>query len=147
MIVCEEPEVPDGSYVVGYDFNIHSTIEYHCEDGHILRGNAVRTCTKEGEWSGSTPICECKLLKAFERSQIPHSVVFLSDIDCGKVSSLLYGNVEYMNTTTYLGSQLAYSCVRNYKLNGVSRRTCTASKQWSDFSPKCEGIWYRVALE
>lgn len=61
MITCDEPEVPTGSYVVGYDFNVHSTIEYHCEVGHVLRGEAVHTCSREGEWSGDTPDCVCKL--------------------------------------------------------------------------------------
>lgn len=60
MIVCEEPDVPSGSYVVGYDFFVHSSIEYHCEVGHVLRGHAIRTCMNDGEWSGTTPTCECK---------------------------------------------------------------------------------------
>lgn len=60
MITCEEPDVPTGSFVVGYDFNIHSSIEYNCEVGYILKGEAIHVCTTEGEWSGTTPICECK---------------------------------------------------------------------------------------
>lgn len=60
MITCEEPDVPSGSFVVGYDFNIHSNIEYNCEVGHILRGEANHICTVDGEWSGITPSCECK---------------------------------------------------------------------------------------
>lgn len=60
VITCEEPDVPAGSYVVGYDFNVHSTIEYHCEVGHILRGDSIHICTREGDWSGTTPTCECK---------------------------------------------------------------------------------------
>lgn len=59
VITCEEPDVPAGSYVVGYDFNVHSSIEYHCEVGHVLRGEPIHTCTKEGDWSGTTPTCEC----------------------------------------------------------------------------------------
>jgi hypothetical protein len=62
VITCLEPELPTGSYVVGYDFNVHSTIEYHCEVGHILRGEATHECTMQGEWSGVTPTCECKFL-------------------------------------------------------------------------------------
>lgn len=65
MITCDEPEVPTGSYVVGYDFNVHSTIEYHCEVGHVLRGEAVHTCSREGEWSGDTPDCVCKLYNLY----------------------------------------------------------------------------------
>lgn len=120
LITCEEPEVPPGSYVVGYDFNVHSTIEYHCEVGHILRGEASHVCNREGDWSGTTPTCQY--------------------IDCAKVPSLLYGNTEYSNGTTYIGSTLSYSCTRNYRLNGVAKRFCLESQQWSDTSPKCEEI-------
>lgn len=60
VITCDEPEVPAGSYVVGYDFNVHSSIEYHCEVGHMLKGEATRECSREGEWSGVMPLCECK---------------------------------------------------------------------------------------
>lgn len=59
MITCDEPEVPVGSYVIGYDFNIHSSIEYHCEPGHLLIGEAVLQCGATGEWTGSIPNCEC----------------------------------------------------------------------------------------
>ncbi|KAF5269538.1 hypothetical protein FQA39_LY08727 [Lamprigera yunnana] len=120
LITCDEPEVPAGSYVVGYDFNIHSSIEYNCEVGHILKGYAVRECTGNGEWSGTMPTCEY--------------------IDCGKVQTLLYGNIEYTNSTTYVGSELKYSCARSYRLNGVPKRFCLPNKQWSDSSPKCEEI-------
>ncbi|KAK5642830.1 hypothetical protein RI129_008997 [Pyrocoelia pectoralis] len=120
LITCDEPEVPAGSYVVGYDFNIHSSIEYHCEVGHVLHGDAVRECTGNGEWSGAMPTCEY--------------------IDCGKVPTLLYGNVEYTNATTYVGSGLQYSCARSYRLTGVPKRYCLPNKQWSDSSPKCEEI-------
>lgn len=60
VITCEEPEVPVGSYVIGYDFNIHSVIEYHCEPGHLLIGEGSHECGSTGEWSGSIPNCECK---------------------------------------------------------------------------------------
>lgn len=60
VITCDEPEVPVGSYVIGYDFNIHSSIEYHCEPGNLLIGEAIHECGSTGEWSGAIPICECK---------------------------------------------------------------------------------------
>lgn len=53
---------------------------------------------------------------------------------------MLYGTVNYINDTTYLDSQIEYSCSKNYRLNGVSRRRCLENKQWSDTPPKCEEI-------
>nr|CAD7201934.1 unnamed protein product [Timema douglasi] len=120
LITCDEPEVPPNSEVVGYDFNVHSSIEYRCEVGHLLRGEAIRECTMQGEWSGEPPDCEY--------------------IDCGKVPSVPYGSVTYVNETTYIGSQILYSCVRNYRLTGVSYRECQENKQWSGESSRCEEI-------
>jgi hypothetical protein len=56
--------VPSGSYVVGYDYNIHSTIQYHCDPGHMLRGDPVLTCLDTGYWSGESPYCECNTIKS-----------------------------------------------------------------------------------
>lgn len=61
------------------------------------------------------------------------------DVDCGKVLPVLNGAAEYVNGTTHLGSEITYSCTRNYRLNGVSRRYCLDNGQWSDATPKCEG--------
>ncbi|XP_074034332.1 CUB and Sushi multiple domains furrowed [Leptinotarsa decemlineata] len=120
LITCEEPEVPAGSYVVGYDFNVHSTIEYNCEVGHIMIGESTHVCNTDGEWSGIIPNCEY--------------------IDCGKVSDVSNGDVQYINETTYLNSVISYSCNKNYRLNGVPKRICLESREWSDSEPKCEEI-------
>ncbi|XP_029668396.1 sushi, von Willebrand factor type A, EGF and pentraxin domain-containing protein 1 [Formica exsecta] len=120
LITCEEPEVPAGGYVVGYDLNVHSVIEYHCDVGYLLHGEARHSCGKDGEWTGEVPSCEY--------------------IDCAKVLPVLNGAVDYANGTTHLGSEITYSCTRNYRLNGVSRRYCLDNGQWSDATPKCEEI-------
>lgn len=72
MITCAEPDVPPGSYVVGYDFNVNSVIEYHCEAGHVLRGQATLTCLRTGEWSGVIPVCECEYKKRVNHSLLCH---------------------------------------------------------------------------
>lgn len=43
-----------------YDYNVHSTIDFHCEHGHQLVGEASLVCQPDGEWSGESPKCECK---------------------------------------------------------------------------------------
>lgn len=60
VIECEEPDVPSGGYVTGFDFTIHSEIVYHCEVGHILSGDTMRKCLPTGTWSGNPPSCTCK---------------------------------------------------------------------------------------
>jgi len=62
-------------------------------------------------------------------------------IDCGKISSVPYGSVKYLNDTTYVFSEVEFTCVRNYRLvGGASRRTCQADGAWSGTTPRCEGV-------
>lgn len=68
----------------------------------------------------------------------------LSDVDCGKVAEVPNGSLEYVNGSTHLGSEIAYSCSRNHRLNGSPRRYCLDSGTWSDASPKCEGRWVDI---
>lgn len=57
------PPVPPGSYVVGYDYNVHSKIKYSCDPGHIMHGISDLECLDSGEWSTDAPICECESKK------------------------------------------------------------------------------------
>jgi hypothetical protein len=61
LITCDTPHVPPASYVVGYDYNIHSTITYHCDPGHILRGEPLLKCLESGDWDNEAPDCKCEL--------------------------------------------------------------------------------------
>ena len=60
MIDCGEPDVPEESYVTGYDFHVNSDVEYHCNVGHLLVGEPVRRCQRDGTWSGDVPLCKCE---------------------------------------------------------------------------------------
>ena len=63
-------------------------------------------------------------------------------IECGRVPTIFKGEVIYLNSTTYLNSQLEYSCSSGYKLIGSKTRVCNEESRWSGSSPKCEGILY-----
>lgn len=120
LVTCDTPHVPPGSYVVGYDYNVRSTIQYHCDPGHVLRGNSVLECLENGEWNSEAPDCEY--------------------IDCGAITPIPYGSHKYAKNTTYVGSEVVFSCSPSHKLTGVPKRTCLESGIWSDSSPKCEEI-------
>ncbi|XP_026500881.2 sushi, von Willebrand factor type A, EGF and pentraxin domain-containing protein 1 [Vanessa tameamea] len=120
LISCPDPEVPAGGYMEAYDYNVHSTIDFHCEKGHKLVGEPNLTCQPDGEWSGESPKCDY--------------------VDCGKLPPLPYGLSELLNGTTHLGSVIQYACTTNYRLVGAVRRVCTEDHQWSDSSPRCEEI-------
>lgn len=120
VITCEAPNLPPGSYVVGYDYNVHSNIEYHCDAGHKLRGESTLKCMETGEWNNEAPICEY--------------------IDCGPVQPIPYGSFKYLQNTTYIGSEVQYSCINSHRLQGVEKRRCLDGAAWSDETPRCEEI-------
>jgi len=64
---------------------------------------------------------------------------FDTDIDCGTILPIPYGSHKYVTNTTYVGSEVVFSCSQSHKLSGVLKRTCLESAVWSDASPKCEG--------
>lgn len=119
-ISCGNPEVPDGSYVTGYDFRVHSVVEYHCNEGHVLEGAVNRTCQSDTTWSNDVPYCRY--------------------VNCGRVPVIRHGKIQYLSSATHLGAQVEYSCVTNFRLVGKSRRTCLASGLWSDSTPECEEV-------
>ncbi|XP_058127402.1 sushi, von Willebrand factor type A, EGF and pentraxin domain-containing protein 1 [Anopheles ziemanni] len=120
LITCETPHVPPGSYVIGYDYNIHSSIQYHCDPGHILRGEDTLTCLESGQWSGDAPDC-----------------VY---VDCGPLTPIPFGSHRYLQNTTFLDSEVVYSCANSHRLSGVSRRICLDTGLWSETAPRCEEI-------
>lgn len=62
------------------------------------------------------------------------------DIDCGPVTPILHGFTRYLTNTTYVSSEVMFSCSPTYRLNGVPKRMCLQSGVWSEESPRCEGI-------
>ncbi|XP_075158690.1 CUB and Sushi multiple domains furrowed [Haematobia irritans] len=120
LVTCDTPNVPTGSYVVGYDYNVHSKIQYNCDPGYVLKGDPILECMDNGEWSAEAPFCDY--------------------IDCGEITPIPYGTLKYTTNTTYVGSEVTFSCSQSHKLNGVPKRTCMESGVWSDASPRCEEI-------
>ena len=67
-------------------------------------------------------------------------------VECGRVQPILKGEIIYVNSTTFLSSQINYSCGTGYKLVGNKARTCQEDGRWSGIKPKCEGlyIWDKI---
>ncbi|KAI1288488.1 CUB and sushi domain-containing protein 3 [Halotydeus destructor] len=119
LIDCGKPEVPSGGDYEGDRFNVDAEIKYKCNAGHKMHGGTVgRKCGSDSKWDGSVP--ECRF------------------IDCGRVQTILKGEVKYVNTTTYLDSVVQYSCTFGYQLTGSGTRSCQEDGKWTGSSPKCE---------
>ncbi|CAH1772391.1 unnamed protein product, partial [Owenia fusiformis] len=55
---CPDLKNPSNGVVTGFGGYIGMNMKYECNPGYILKGDAVRTCTKEGKWSGDEVTCE-----------------------------------------------------------------------------------------
>ena len=70
----------------------------------------------------------------------PSPIPLATDIDCGRAFAVLHGDVQYVTGQTYLGSELEYSCSRNYQLVGERLRRCQVDGRWSGNAPVCEEV-------
>ncbi|XP_063854317.1 CUB and sushi domain-containing protein 1-like [Scylla paramamosain] len=136
LVTCAKPTLPADGYVTGYSFDVGAEVIYHCNEGYRLETgqdgspqpssghertrSMKRTCQISGLWSGNVPSC-----------------VYT---DCGHVPAPLKGSRDYLNGTTYLDSQVNYSCTSNYRIVGQQIRECQEDSQWSGEAPLCQEI-------
>lgn len=81
-----------------------------------------------------------KFLQTFKNFNKFYRISQLSVVDCKPLTPVPFGSMKYSKNTTYLGSEVTYSCANTHRLNGITKRTCLESGQWSDSAPKCEEI-------
>lgn len=160
-IDCGRPDVFQGVVILSDTFTVHSEVHFECEPGHkMIEGDKKRTCRQNGKWDGRTAICKCMInyqiiiflfrfslfFKYVNDLKMVYSSIVLNDpsfclvIECGRAQTILKGEVTYVNSTSYLNSQIMYSCSTGYKLIGTKTRTCNDDGRWSGTTPKCEGI-------
>lgn len=59
---CGRPEQPPNSTMVALKgFDVGATVEYGCDDGHLLVGPSTRACLDTGFYNEFPPVCKCKL--------------------------------------------------------------------------------------
>ena len=60
-ILCPPPTPPArGSLAVGgsEQYYVGSTVQWRCEEGHVMVGEPATTCTHLGIWSHASPTCQ-----------------------------------------------------------------------------------------
>ena len=58
---CGRPEQPPNSTMLAQNFNVGTTIEYICDEGHLLVGPSARTCLETGFYNEFPPVCKRNL--------------------------------------------------------------------------------------
>jgi hypothetical protein len=102
---CGRPEQPPNSTMVaakGYD--VGSSVEYKCDEGHLLVGPSSRTCLETGFYNEFPPVCKY--------------------IECGLPASIPSGVYELVNGSVGYLSQVAYKCNEGHQMLGRAMLTC-----------------------
>ena len=119
LLKCDPPpDVVHGHYA-GAAFEVGQKVQYACDEGYELAGEAAWTCLKSGKWDQSRrPRC--------------------SPVQCPEPpleeSHLVLKGLDADSATVEL------SCEDGYVLRGARVLRCTAAQEWNDTFPACERV-------
>ncbi|XP_052833673.1 sushi, von Willebrand factor type A, EGF and pentraxin domain-containing protein 1 [Octopus bimaculoides] len=119
---CPRLAAPKSGYFVNNkcsnDFN--AACGTRCEPGYYLKGDSVRICQEDGEWSGNASECRMKVC--------PH-------LPTPKNGNRICSRGDFTFSTV-----CRFTCDTGYKLIGSRRRTCLAIAYWSGITTRCREI-------
>ncbi|XP_052873366.1 uncharacterized protein LOC128278671 [Anopheles cruzii] len=118
---CGRPEQPPNSTMVApKGFDVGATVEYSCDEGHLLVGPPQRTCLETGFYNEFPPVCKY--------------------IECGLPASIPHGSYDLLNGTVGYLSTVQYRCGEGYEMVGRAVLTCDIDERWNGPPPRCELI-------
>ena len=101
-----------------------SAVEFVCNAGFRLEGQAKLTCLEAGQWSDSLPVC--RMIFCSQPTPVKHGTVD------GTQSS------KSSNVSVYRpGSVVRYRCETGYEVDGKTTRSCRSDGTWSGPTPRC----------
>ncbi|GAU99333.1 hypothetical protein RvY_10353-2 [Ramazzottius varieornatus] len=120
-IGCGSPDIKQNSTISNKktNFKQNDALNYHCEVGNQMLGQANRTCLKDGSWSNDAP--GCKYVDCGELPKIKDSVQFL------------------INQRTTYGAEAEYACIGNLSLIGSAKTQCGPAG-WTGAPPECRYV-------
>ncbi|KAG2466627.1 SVEP1 protein, partial [Polypterus senegalus] len=117
LLTCETPPPIKHGHYEGSTFEVGSKVEYVCDEGYELLGDAVWTCLKYGKWSKTNvPLCVPVQCSEPQLEQ-NHLVLIRLDSDSGIIE---------------------LACQEGYVLQGSSVLKCLSSQEWNDSFPVCK---------
>uniref|UniRef100_A0A8C4EGK4 Sushi, von Willebrand factor type A, EGF and pentraxin domain-containing protein 1 n=1 Tax=Dicentrarchus labrax TaxID=13489 RepID=A0A8C4EGK4_DICLA len=120
LLTCDPPpNIVHGRYR-GSDFQVGRKVQYVCDEGYELVGDATWTCLKYGRWD-KTRTPRCSPVQCPE-PPLEENHLVLKGLDSES------GTVEL-------------SCEDGYVLEGAQILRCTASQEWNDTFPVCKQVF------
>ncbi|XP_022832640.1 CUB and sushi domain-containing protein 3 isoform X1 [Spodoptera litura] len=117
---CGRPEQPPNSTMSADSFEVGASVEYSCDDGHLLVGPTVRTCLDTGFYDEFPPVCK--------------------RIECGFPAEIPHGSYELINGSISYLSHVQYDCEPGYEMVGRSRLVCDIDERWNGPPPRCDVV-------
>ena len=106
--------IPNGKTTV-HRSSYQGVVEYTCNYGFRLVGDASRSCQADGEWSGEEPRCE--------------------EVRCPPPEAINSGNIR--GGSLKVGAAIQYVCDPLHVLEGSDTRRCLDNGTWSGQAPVC----------
>ncbi|CAH1170006.1 unnamed protein product [Phaedon cochleariae] len=124
---CGRPEQPPNSTMVAPNYNVGSTIDYSCDEGHLLVGPTQRVCLETGFYNEFPPVCK--------------------RIQCGYPADIANGEYSLVNDSIGYLSRVIYTCDEGYEMIGRAQLACDIDERWNGPPPRCEPIQCEVPNE
>ncbi|XP_070827197.1 CUB and sushi domain-containing protein 1a isoform X2 [Chaetodon trifascialis] len=122
-ITCGHPGNPANGRTNGSEFNLNDVVNFTCNRGYILSGNARAQCRLNGQWSSPLPVC--KVVNCSDPGLVENGV---------RQSGLRYPEVFSYSVT------VAIHCKRGFYLLGSALLTCQHDGRWDRPIPHCLAI-------
>ncbi|KAM4808468.1 sushi, von Willebrand factor type A, EGF and pentraxin domain-containing protein 1 [Rhinophrynus dorsalis] len=120
LLTCEKPPPFKHGYMKGENFQVGSKVEFMCDEGYELIGDASWTCQKNGSW---------------DKLQMPTCV----PTKCQE-PPLLENQLIMKEIPNDIGV-VRFSCREGYVLQGFSVLKCLPSQHWNGSFPLCKLVF------
>ncbi|GIY59676.1 sushi, von Willebrand factor type A, EGF and pentraxin domain-containing protein 1 [Caerostris darwini] len=121
---CRYLECGDPAHIAHGTYNLlnstrHylSSVQYTCDEGHVLVGRGTLVCDVDEKWNGPPPRCD--------------------PFYCRHPPPLLNGNFEMSSNNTVFGTVTKYYCDEGFEMKGKDTIKCVASGYWDGEPPVC----------
>lgn len=123
--------------MLAVNYNVGATIEYSCDEGHLLVGPTTRTCLETGFYNEFPPVCKRKTSKTYFNNFFDIFCKF-QGIQCGYPADIANGEYILVNDSVGYLSRVVYSCDEGYEMIGRAQLACDIDERWNGPPPRCE---------
>uniref|UniRef100_A0A8C2X8M0 Sushi, von Willebrand factor type A, EGF and pentraxin domain-containing protein 1 n=1 Tax=Cyclopterus lumpus TaxID=8103 RepID=A0A8C2X8M0_CYCLU len=120
LLTCDPPPNIVHGHYRGSDFQVGRKVQYVCDEGYDLTGDATWTCLKYGRW---------------DKSRRPRC----SPVQCPEPP--LEENHLVLKGLDYESGTVELSCEDGYVLEGARILRCTPSQEWNETFPVCKQVF------